>query len=166
VGTHAFVRLVGTQDDLVANSGTISGTVAALDLGGGNDTLRLDTGSVIGGLADGGDGFDTLEVLGTVTLPRPDPKPGEVLVRIRATTVTAGDYRARSLDMPPGFGLVGRLVFGLFRPRRQVLGAEFSGVAALGVAHRRALSHCSCRCQRSSHNPNSSSSRYVDASFH
>jgi NADPH:quinone reductase-like Zn-dependent oxidoreductase len=72
--------------------------------------------------------YGSPEVLGTVTLPRPDPKPGEVLVRIRATTVTAGDYRARSLDMPPGFGLVGRLVFGLLRPRRQVLGAEFSGV--------------------------------------
>jgi hypothetical protein len=61
--------------------------------------------------------YGSPEVLGTVTLPRPDPKPGEVLVRIRATTVTAGDYRARSLDMPPGFGLVGRLVFGLLRPQ-------------------------------------------------
>ncbi|MEM5492586.1 NAD(P)-dependent alcohol dehydrogenase [Hoeflea sp. AS16] len=68
------------------------------------------------------------EVLRPVTLPRPEPKPGEVLVRIHATSVTSGDYRARSLDMPPGFGPVGRLVFGLFRPRRQVLGTEFSGV--------------------------------------
>ncbi|VVT34708.1 NAD(P)-dependent alcohol dehydrogenase [Hoeflea sp. EC-HK425] len=68
------------------------------------------------------------DVLKPVDLPKPAPKPGEVLVRIRATSVTAGDYRARSLDMPPGFGLVGRLVFGPFRPRRQVLGAEFSGV--------------------------------------
>lgn len=72
--------------------------------------------------------YGSPEVLSTVSLPRPEPKPDEVLVRVHATSVTAGDYRARSLDMPPGFGLIGRLVFGLFRPRRQVLGAEFSGV--------------------------------------
>lgn len=77
--------------------------------------------------------YGSPEVLEQVDLPKPAPKPGEVLVRIRATSVTAGDYRARSLDMPSGFGLVGRLVFGLFRPRRQVLGAEFSGlVEAVG----------------------------------
>lgn len=68
------------------------------------------------------------EVLKPVDLPRPVPKPGEVLVRVHATSVTAGDYRARSLDMPPGFGLVGRLVFGVFAPRRRVLGTEFAGV--------------------------------------
>lgn len=68
------------------------------------------------------------EVLKSVDLPKPVPKPREVLVRVHASSVTAGDYRARSLDMPPGFGLVGRLVFGLCRPRRQVLGTEFAGV--------------------------------------
>ena len=68
------------------------------------------------------------EVLETVDLPRPAPKQGEVLVKIHATSVTAGDYRARSLDMPPGFKLVGRLVFGVFGPRRRVLGTEFAGI--------------------------------------
>jgi NADPH:quinone reductase-like Zn-dependent oxidoreductase len=47
---------------------------------------------------------------------------------VHATSVTSGDYRARSLDMPSGFGLVGRLVFGIVRPRREILGAEFAGV--------------------------------------
>ncbi|MDF1610061.1 NAD(P)-dependent alcohol dehydrogenase [Hoeflea sp. YIM 152468] len=59
---------------------------------------------------------------------KPEPQPDEVLVRVHASSVTAADYRARSLDMPRGFGFVGRLVFGLFRPRRQVLGAQFAGV--------------------------------------
>lgn len=68
------------------------------------------------------------EVLKPIELAKPVPKPDEVLVRIHATSVTAGDYRARSLDMPPGFGLVGRLVFGLCHPRRQLLGTEFAGV--------------------------------------
>lgn len=73
------------------------------------------------------------EVLRTVDLPRPAPGPGEVLVKVHATSVTAGDYRARSLDMPPGFRLIGRLVFGVFGPRRRVLGTEFAGlVEAVG----------------------------------
>lgn len=68
------------------------------------------------------------EVLRLVEHPKPAPKPDEVLVRIHATSVTAGDYRARALDLPPGFGLIGRLVFGLTRPRKQVLGTEFAGI--------------------------------------
>lgn len=68
------------------------------------------------------------EVLALTERPKPVPKPNEVLIRVHASSVTAGDYRARSLDLPPGFGLIGRLVFGLFRPRRQVLGAQFAGV--------------------------------------
>lgn len=68
------------------------------------------------------------EVLKQVERTKPSARPDEVLVRIHATSVTSADYRARSLDMPPGFGLIGRLVFGLFHPRRKVLGAEFAGV--------------------------------------
>ncbi|MCY0092660.1 NAD(P)-dependent alcohol dehydrogenase [Hoeflea ulvae] len=67
-------------------------------------------------------------VLTLADRPKPVPKPDEVLVRVHASSVTAADYRARSLDLPAGFGLIGRLVFGLFRPRRQVLGAQFAGV--------------------------------------
>ncbi len=68
-------------------------------------------------------------------VPKPVPKDDEVLVRIVASTVTTGDYRARSLRMPPGFGILGRLVFGLFGPRKPVLGTEFSGdVDAVGKA--------------------------------
>ncbi|MEQ8308716.1 MAG: NAD(P)-dependent alcohol dehydrogenase [Hoeflea sp.] len=74
------------------------------------------------------------EVLSATEIQRPEPKPDEVLVKVHATSVTSGDYRARSLDMPPGFGLIGRLVFGLFSPRRTVLGAEFAGtVEAIGA---------------------------------
>jgi NADPH:quinone reductase-like Zn-dependent oxidoreductase len=68
------------------------------------------------------------DVLRPSERPKPAPKPDQVLVRIHATTVTSGDYRARSLDLPRGFGLIGRLAFGLFRPRRAVLGTEYAGV--------------------------------------
>jgi NADPH:quinone reductase-like Zn-dependent oxidoreductase len=62
------------------------------------------------------------------SVARPVPRAGEVRVRIRATTVSSGDWRIRGLDLPRGFGAFGRLAFGLLRPRRPVLGSEFSGV--------------------------------------
>ncbi|MDP3525359.1 MAG: NAD(P)-dependent alcohol dehydrogenase [Hoeflea sp.] len=68
------------------------------------------------------------DVLAMASVRRPAPKADEVLVRIHATSVTTADCRARSLDMPSGFGLLGRLMFGLKRPRRAVLGAEFAGI--------------------------------------
>ena len=58
---------------------------------------------------------------------KPAPKDDEVLIKIHATTVTSGDWRARSLDMPHGFGLIGRLVFGVFKPRKPILGTELAG---------------------------------------
>jgi NADPH:quinone reductase-like Zn-dependent oxidoreductase len=68
------------------------------------------------------------DVLNYVQLPPPTPKANEVLIRVYATTVSTGDWRARSLTMPAGMGLIGRLVFGIHRPRKSVLGTDLSGV--------------------------------------
>jgi NADPH:quinone reductase-like Zn-dependent oxidoreductase len=62
-------------------------------------------------------------------VPRPKPKANELLVRVRATTVSAGDSRLRSARVPPGFGVMLRLAFGIFGPRRGTLGWEFAGEA-------------------------------------
>jgi len=72
----------------------------------------------------------------TVTeVPKPVATRNEVLIRIRATTVTTGDWRARSLQLPPGFGFMGRLVFGVLGPRQPILGTELAGVIeAIGQA--------------------------------
>jgi NADPH:quinone reductase-like Zn-dependent oxidoreductase len=51
-----------------------------------------------------------------------------VLVRVLATTVNSGDWRIRSLDVPPGFGPMVRLAFGLRRPRQPILGTDCAGV--------------------------------------
>ena len=59
---------------------------------------------------------------------KPAPKDNEVLIRIHATTVTTGDWRARSLNLPGGFGFMGRFVFGIFGPRQPILGTELAGV--------------------------------------
>ncbi|MGK7295489.1 MAG: NAD(P)-dependent alcohol dehydrogenase [Candidatus Wenzhouxiangella sp. M2_3B_020] len=66
-------------------------------------------------------------------VPTPEPGAGEVLVRVRVTTVSAGDWRLRSMDVPTGFGILSRLAFGLLRPRKGILGLAFAGeVAAVG----------------------------------
>lgn len=73
------------------------------------------------------------EVLRLEELPIPVPKPGEVLVRVRSTTVNSADVRIRSCDFPPGMKLLGRLALGWNGPRRPILGTGFSGVVeALG----------------------------------
>jgi NADPH:quinone reductase-like Zn-dependent oxidoreductase len=72
-------------------------------------------------------------VVALAEVPKPTPADHEVLVRIVATTVTSADWRARSLTLPPGFGLLGRLVFGVFGPRKPILGTELAGtIEAIG----------------------------------
>jgi NADPH:quinone reductase-like Zn-dependent oxidoreductase len=68
------------------------------------------------------------EVLELVEVNKPVPEDNEILVKIRATTVTTGDWRARSLRMPRGLGPIARLVFGIMRPKRPILGTEYSGI--------------------------------------
>jgi len=64
----------------------------------------------------------------------PRLKPGTVLVRVAAAAVTSGDARIRGAHFPPGFGSLSRLVFGVRRPRRPILGGVFSGtVEAVGA---------------------------------
>ena len=73
------------------------------------------------------------EVVRIEEVPRPDPKTHELLIRVKATTVSAGDSRLRSARVPPGFGVLMRLGFGLVGPRKPILGWEFAGdVAAVG----------------------------------
>ena len=58
---------------------------------------------------------------------KPVPKDDEVLVRIRATTVSAADCELRRFDFAPWMWVPMRLAFGIFRPRRRVLGQELAG---------------------------------------
>ncbi|MBI5498646.1 MAG: NAD(P)-dependent alcohol dehydrogenase [Deltaproteobacteria bacterium] len=71
--------------------------------------------------------FGAPEVLELRELPKPAPKAHEVLIRVRTTTVTAGDWRCRSRDLPKGFGAVAGLVLGFTKPRQPILGSELSG---------------------------------------
>lgn len=77
--------------------------------------------------------YGSPDVLQLREVAKPVPKDDEVLIRIRATTVTSADCRIRSLNMPVGFGLMSRLVFGVTKPRQPILGSELAGnVEAVG----------------------------------
>lgn len=67
-------------------------------------------------------------VLSLVDFEKPSPKSDEILVKICATTVTSGDVRLRSSDFPLVALLPVRLMFGVFGPRKKILGHELSGV--------------------------------------
>ena len=74
------------------------------------------------------------DVLHQQEVATPTPKDGEVLIKIHATGVTAGDCEMRRLQLPLGLSLPMRLYVGLSRPRRvTILGQELAGeVAAVG----------------------------------
>jgi NADPH:quinone reductase-like Zn-dependent oxidoreductase len=66
--------------------------------------------------------YGSPDVLEIRQVPKPEPKAGEVLVRVHATTVTRTDcgmLRARPF--------VARFVTGLLRPKRTILGMDFAG---------------------------------------
>ena len=74
------------------------------------------------------------EVMQIVELDKPVPKDDEILIKTHASTVTSGDWRARSLILPRGFGWMARLMFGITKPRNPILGTEIAGeVEAIGM---------------------------------
>ncbi len=73
------------------------------------------------------------DVLRLREVPKPVPKDGEVLIRIRVTTAGTADCELRRFDFAPWIWLPMRLGFGIRRPRRRVLGQELAGdVEAVG----------------------------------
>jgi NADPH:quinone reductase-like Zn-dependent oxidoreductase len=73
------------------------------------------------------------EVLQLKEVDKPVPKDNEVLVRIHATTVFAGDCELRGLKFPIFLQLLMRIGFGIRRPRKKILGQELAGeIEAVG----------------------------------
>jgi NADPH:quinone reductase-like Zn-dependent oxidoreductase len=67
------------------------------------------------------------EVLQLAEVPKPVPRDNEILVKVRATTVTKGDSRMRSFTVPRGQWLFARLYLGITGPKRQILDMELAG---------------------------------------
>lgn len=71
-------------------------------------------------------GDPSVVTVGNVT--RPTPAPGELLVRVKAASVSSGDARVRARRVPSGMGFLMRLALGWNAPRNPVLGTECAGV--------------------------------------
>jgi NADPH:quinone reductase-like Zn-dependent oxidoreductase len=67
--------------------------------------------------------YGSADVLRLSELERPAPKKNEVLVRVRVAVVTPADAALRS-----GSPWIVRLMYGLRRPKRPVLGGLFAGI--------------------------------------
>ncbi|MDR7002216.1 NAD(P)-dependent alcohol dehydrogenase [Neobacillus niacini] len=67
------------------------------------------------------------DVLQLKEVEKPIPKENEILVKIKATTVTVADIRARSFTVPPAFWLPARITLGFKQPKKEILGMELAG---------------------------------------
>ncbi len=77
--------------------------------------------------------YGSPDVLELKEIPKPAPADDEVLIRVHAASLNDWDCGALR-----GADLVNRLIFGLFRPKKQILGSDVAGrVEAVGGNVRR-----------------------------
>jgi NADPH:quinone reductase-like Zn-dependent oxidoreductase len=78
------------------------------------------------------------DVLQLKEVEKPIPKDNEILVKVKATTVTVADIRSRSFTVPPVFWLPARMTLGFRQPKKAILGMELAGeVELVGKSVRR-----------------------------
>lgn len=73
--------------------------------------------------------YGSPDVLSVQDVDKPVPKATDILIRIEAAEATKGDCELRSFNFPvKWFVPLLRLVLGITKPRRHILGGYFSGV--------------------------------------
>jgi NADPH:quinone reductase-like Zn-dependent oxidoreductase len=75
------------------------------------------------------------EVLHVKELDKPIPADNEVLIKIRATSVTLYDCWLRSANAPPGFRLISRIASGIRKPKQPILGTDLAGEVEAAGRH-------------------------------
>ena len=77
--------------------------------------------------------YGSPDVLQLKEVAKPTPKDNEILVKVYATTVTIGDNDIRSFKSPILYWPLMRIMLGLRKPKRSVLGMELAGeIEAVG----------------------------------
>lgn len=77
--------------------------------------------------------YGSPDVLQMKEIEKPIPKDNEILVKIYSTTVSVADCRVRSFNVPISFWIPARLILGIGKPKRDILGTELSGkIEAVG----------------------------------
>jgi NADPH:quinone reductase-like Zn-dependent oxidoreductase len=71
--------------------------------------------------------YGSPDVLQLKDVEKTTPKDNEVFIKIHATTVTSGDVRLRSFTWVPWFWLLGRIMYGITKPRKAIPGNELAG---------------------------------------
>lgn len=72
--------------------------------------------------------YGSPEVLEILDLPKPTPQDNEIVIRMKASSVSSGDARIRRADP-----FMIRLFFGMFKPKKGIFGAVVAGeVEAVG----------------------------------
>jgi NADPH:quinone reductase-like Zn-dependent oxidoreductase len=71
--------------------------------------------------------YGSPDVLQLRELDTPEPAADEIRIRIQAANVFPGDCEMRRFDIHPSLWLPLRLVLGVRRPKRAILGQEFAG---------------------------------------
>jgi len=71
--------------------------------------------------------YGSPDVLHFKEVNKPVPKDNEVLIKVYAATVTAGDCELRRFDIPALFWIFVRIMVGIRKPRIKTLGQELAG---------------------------------------
>ncbi len=68
------------------------------------------------------------DVLKVVDIETPAPKPDEILIKVKASTVTFGDCELRNLTLPAWTRFPIRLIYGYRKPKHLIPGMEIAGI--------------------------------------
>ncbi|MEE9385567.1 MAG: NAD(P)-dependent alcohol dehydrogenase [Nannocystaceae bacterium] len=79
--------------------------------------------------------YGSPRVLRIEEVAKPTLADDQILIEVHASIVTQGDRRLRAADYPGATAIIGRLMFGLLRPRNPTPGTNFAGkVVEIGKA--------------------------------
>jgi len=78
-------------------------------------------------------GYGSPDMIKVMELPTPNYSKDEVLIKVMASAVNSGDIRTRGLMVNPVMKIVMRMVLGIRKPRKPILGVALAGeIVAVG----------------------------------